>query len=529
MKTRSSRFLVAAAGLCAGLGAAAAQAQEFNKLIGLDINEFGNHVIQTRDGGYAMTGFTQLPNSPDRGDILVNRLAPDGSLLWSVRFGGQDLDIGYHIQQTLDGGFVIAAETSSVGPLLNLALLRLDGAGNYMWSWVHEGDLSGEDSVYAPQRAPGVTVRELRDEAGFVLTGRKRFSENLQDQAGVLVRTAPNGAMVFNRQYGDARFEGRARVSFTDVRQLPDGTFVISGTEEFPDSQVEAQDPLFARLDPAGTPIIFRNYPLPAALNQSEHGTGDGIEVLGTAANPAVVIAGAADRGTLNRDDLHVIRTDPIGGFQFYRRFVDLVPAFRAVHFDMFGKVVVSGTELSTPNNVRDAMLLRVDAGTGAFDLGVSYGYTDFVSMSPTPAKLGYALVGTVAAPAPFGIGGLDIELIQTDGNGDVPCLARRFERTPAAIDIDPPIFLPILGNGVGTFWQANYVRWDQRERIICEDRCVRADFNGDGNIDPDDLGDFINCYFAMPPCPDADFNADGNIDPDDLGDFINLYFECNR
>ncbi|MGD9690162.1 MAG: hypothetical protein AB7K52_10965 [Phycisphaerales bacterium] len=51
------------------------------------------------------------------------------------------------------------------------------------------------------------------------------------------------------------------------------------------------------------------------------------------------------------------------------------------------------------------------------------------------------------------------------------------------------------------------------------------ADFNGDGNLDPDDLGDYINCYFALPPCPAADFNSDGNVDPDDLGDYINVFF----
>lgn len=51
------------------------------------------------------------------------------------------------------------------------------------------------------------------------------------------------------------------------------------------------------------------------------------------------------------------------------------------------------------------------------------------------------------------------------------------------------------------------------------------ADFNADGGLDPDDLGDFINCYFALPPCPLADFNQDGSTDPDDLGDFINEYF----
>ncbi|MGD9690289.1 MAG: immunoglobulin domain-containing protein [Phycisphaerales bacterium] len=51
------------------------------------------------------------------------------------------------------------------------------------------------------------------------------------------------------------------------------------------------------------------------------------------------------------------------------------------------------------------------------------------------------------------------------------------------------------------------------------------ADFNLDANIDPDDLGDFINCFFSLPPCERADFNHDSNVDPDDLGDFINAFF----
>ncbi|MGD9688868.1 MAG: matrixin family metalloprotease [Phycisphaerales bacterium] len=50
-------------------------------------------------------------------------------------------------------------------------------------------------------------------------------------------------------------------------------------------------------------------------------------------------------------------------------------------------------------------------------------------------------------------------------------------------------------------------------------------DFNADGTLDADDLGDFINCYFASPPCPQANFNGDGAVDADDLGDYINAYF----
>jgi hypothetical protein len=55
------------------------------------------------------------------------------------------------------------------------------------------------------------------------------------------------------------------------------------------------------------------------------------------------------------------------------------------------------------------------------------------------------------------------------------------------------------------------------------------ADFNGDGFINPDDLADFITCFFLdiqFPgTCPAADFNADTFRNPDDLADFITVFF----
>ncbi len=52
-----------------------------------------------------------------------------------------------------------------------------------------------------------------------------------------------------------------------------------------------------------------------------------------------------------------------------------------------------------------------------------------------------------------------------------------------------------------------------------------RADFNGDSNLDPDDLSDFITGYFSIPPDARTDWNGDGTIDPDDLSDYITAYF----
>ena len=55
------------------------------------------------------------------------------------------------------------------------------------------------------------------------------------------------------------------------------------------------------------------------------------------------------------------------------------------------------------------------------------------------------------------------------------------------------------------------------------------ADFNLSGIVDPDDLLDFITCFFLevqfAGTCPNADFSVDGFVNPDDLSDFITAFF----
>ncbi|MGD9689877.1 MAG: FG-GAP-like repeat-containing protein [Phycisphaerales bacterium] len=98
-------------------------------------------------------------------------------------------------------------------------------------------------------------------------------------------------------------------------------------------------------------------------------------------------------------------------------------------------------------------------------------------------------------------------------------------DNTPTLLRLNPATgeasTMQSFGNfpGVGLFVAGN----PGPRRPVC-----RVDFNGDGNVDPDDLGDFINCFFSVPPCDRADFNSDGNVDPDDLGDFINEFFARN-
>jgi hypothetical protein len=50
------------------------------------------------------------------------------------------------------------------------------------------------------------------------------------------------------------------------------------------------------------------------------------------------------------------------------------------------------------------------------------------------------------------------------------------------------------------------------------------GDFNRDGSLDPDDLADFIVCFFGA-GCSCADLDGNGQVDPDDLSDAVTRFF----
>ncbi|MGD9688920.1 MAG: S8 family serine peptidase [Phycisphaerales bacterium] len=135
--------------------------------------------------------------------------------------------------------------------------------------------------------------------------------------------------------------------------------------------------------------------------------------------------------------------------------------------------------------------------------------------LTPRPNPYAFFNGTSMATPHVAGVAGL---LVGYFGESNVDVADLRFALESSAEDLGDPGRDDLYGWGL--------VRADLARDVLATlvDTCA-ADFNGDGNVDPDDLGDFINCYFGVPACDGADFNADGNVDPDDLGDFINTYF----
>jgi hypothetical protein len=87
-------------------------------------------LIQTSDGGYAITGYTQSFGAGEE-DVYVVKLDAKGNLQWTKTIGGLASEIGYSLIQTSDGSYAIAGDTKSFGAgEADICIVKLDKNGN---------------------------------------------------------------------------------------------------------------------------------------------------------------------------------------------------------------------------------------------------------------------------------------------------------------------------------------------------------------------------------------------------------------
>ena len=127
---------------------------QWTKTIGGPASEEGNSLIQTADGGYAIAGSTKSFGA-GREDVYVVKLDANGNLQWTKTIGGPKGDEGYSLIQTSDGGYAITGESSSFGAGKAVVyVIKLDANGNLQWTKTIGGPDS-EEGVYLIQTSDG--------------------------------------------------------------------------------------------------------------------------------------------------------------------------------------------------------------------------------------------------------------------------------------------------------------------------------------------------------------------------------------
>jgi hypothetical protein len=80
---------------------------QWSKTYGGMYNDAASAMIQTSEGGYALTGYTQYP-SAGYTDFWLVKTDPSGNMQWNKTYGGAGPEMANSIMQTLDGAYVIA-------------------------------------------------------------------------------------------------------------------------------------------------------------------------------------------------------------------------------------------------------------------------------------------------------------------------------------------------------------------------------------------------------------------------------------
>ena len=133
---------------------------QWTKTIGGPKGEGGRSIIQTSDGGYAITGATKSFGAGVE-DVYVVKLDANGNLQWTKTIGGENNDWGNSLIQTSDGGYVIAGYTTSFGAgEADVYVVKLDANGNLLWT----------KTIGGPESEEGNSLIQTSD-GGYAIAG----------------------------------------------------------------------------------------------------------------------------------------------------------------------------------------------------------------------------------------------------------------------------------------------------------------------------------------------------------------------
>lgn len=500
-------------------------AQTFHELVGYPSFEMAHESKRTSDGGFVTVGsITDVGNF--RPDFHIVRYDPSGTPIWDVRYGvTASSDEAYSVEQTSDGGFLVVGSTDVFGPLLNIAVLRLDALGGVVWAGTYEGDAWQEDLIGAEQGAQNV---HLLTDGSAVIVGRKLAQGY---QGGQALRITGAGAVVFNRAFftGNQRSTTFAQISGAGnplglaIAGSIDWSFAggptdldVLGIRFTPAGMITAANRI-ATFDAAGTPVSQQ---------------ANGLEIANN--SDLLINARISDFLTGTLDGTEFLRVDPTLAPVLARHYrlnslgQPFVPASAAIKENRRdGNIVMGGTTYFGDGGQNAWMYLIEPSGDTVWCslFGAPVAFTNGQSViAPRNAAswVEYLLAGG-AISAEFGLGATDIYFLRTDSSGQTGCFEEcvlpDVER--AGILAESVVFTQLNLEGVESF-PGQWLRKNPPAKVLCSGKLCPADLNSDGVIDLLDFFDFFN-YFDLSD-PNADINNDCVVDLNDYFAFLGLF-----
>lgn len=191
-------------------------------------------IQQTKDGGYIVAGFSKSTNGQVTGhhggsvyDYWLVKTDVSGNIQWQKSYGGTNFDIANSVQQTTDGGYIIAGGSSSQNGDITFTggyrrndywIVKTDATGNIIWQKTLGG--SGSDVAQS--------VSQTID-GGYIIAGSSYSTNgdvtgNHGNQDYWIVKLNANGGLVWQKALG-----GTGSDVATSAQQTADGGYIVCG------------------------------------------------------------------------------------------------------------------------------------------------------------------------------------------------------------------------------------------------------------------------------------------------------------
>ncbi|MGD9493843.1 MAG: T9SS type A sorting domain-containing protein [Bacteroidales bacterium] len=264
----------------------------FQRHYGGSGDEYGSTCIQTSDGGYIVTGSTDSYGLGGR-DIYVVRTNEYGDTIWKKTCGGNGDDQATCIIETNDGGYAITGITSSFGAgSTDVYLIKINQNGDTIWTKTYGGSgaesgycllqtptndyiISGFTESYSPVTSSIYIIKT--DSNGDTLWAKTYYKQDV-NTGYAIIQTVDNNYLVgitlsntvSTHDYMIAKidslgdtlwtkvYDKGANDWFSSVVELDGGDFVVSG---FTNSLgYGGYDMFLARYNSSGDEIWFKTY-----------------------------------------------------------------------------------------------------------------------------------------------------------------------------------------------------------------------------------------------------------------------------
>ena len=390
--------------------------ETWSKSYGGTATDTARSIQQTTDGGYIVAGYTTSFGEVND-DFWVLKLFANGDIHWQKTYGGTAADTALSIQQTTDRGYIIAGATASFGAGNDdIWILKLDESGDIIWQKTYGG--TANDVARSIQQTT---------DGGYIVAGYTTFLGEVNGDFWVL-KLDGSGDIIWQKTYGGTAFEGPS-----SIQQITDGGYIVAGnTRSF--GAVNG-DFWVLKLDGSGDIIWQKTYgdtafEGPSSIQQT---TGGGYIVAGVRNSYGAVFG-----------EFWVLKLDGSGDIIWQKTYggTDFENALSIQQTTDEGYIVAGFTVSFGTSGSHDFWILKLD-GNGDIIWQKTYGgsYAETALSIQQTTDEGYIVAGTTVS---FGVArSVDFWVLKLDEHGNIsescpPEIGQNTSAIPADTSVVP-------------------------------------------------------------------------------------------